>query len=115
MIKQNKILKLILLLLIINGCSRSGIPASDAKNHIGEHATVYGKVYSSKLTRGGTVLLDVGGAYPNEEFSVVEFHGDSDYHELVKLEGETISVTGTIKDYRGKPEIIISSPSDISN
>ena len=64
---------------------------------------------------GNVSLLDVGGAYPNEEFSVVEFHGDSDYHELVKVEGETISVTGMIKDYRGKPEIIISSPTDISD
>jgi len=64
---------------------------------------------------GNVSLLDVGGAYPNEDFSVVEFHGDSDYHELVKVEGETISVTGMIKDYRGKPEIIISSPTDISD
>jgi len=108
--------KIILLtLVLLCGCSRSGIPASDAKNHIGEHATVYGKVYQFKLTRTGTAMLDIGGAYPNEQFSVVEFHADRDYHELAKLEGKTISVTGTIKEYRGKPEIVISSLSDISN
>jgi len=107
--------KIILLtLVLLCGCSRSGIPASEAKNHIGERATVYGKVYQSKLTRTGTAMLDIGGAYPNEQFSVVEFRADRDYHELAKLEGETISVTGTIKDYRGKPEIVIASPEEIS-
>jgi hypothetical protein len=49
--------------LMAAGCSRSGIPASEAKNHIGERETVYGKVFGSKLTRAGTALLDVGGAY----------------------------------------------------
>ena len=110
-----KIKIILLTLALLCGCSRSGIPASEAKNHIGEHATVYGKVYQSKLTRTGTAMLDIGGAYPNEQFSVVEFRADRDYHELAKLEGKTISVTGTIKDYRGKPEIVISSLNDISN
>jgi DNA/RNA endonuclease YhcR with UshA esterase domain len=101
--------------LPLASCSRIGIPAGDAKDHIGEQTTVYGRVYSSKLTKSGTVLLDIGGAYPNEEFSVVEFDGDTNFPELVKLEGKIISVTGTIKDFRGKPEIVISSPRDISN
>lgn len=100
--------------LVLCGCSRSGIPASEAAKHVGEHATVYGKVFGSKLTRGGTVLLDIGGAYPNEQFTIVEFHGSDDYGQLVKLEGQTVTVTGTIKDYRGKPEIIIKSPEEIS-
>ena len=112
---KSKLIIIGLASLLAAGCSHSGIPAADAKNHIGEHATVYGKVYQSKLTRTGTAMLDIGGAYPNEQFSVVEFHADRDYHELAKLEGKTISVTGTIKEYRGKPEIVISSLDDISD
>jgi hypothetical protein len=112
---MNKLAPFIISACLLVSCSRSGIPAADAKNHIGEHATVYGRVYQSKLTRNGTALLDIGGAYPNEQFSVVEFRADRDYHELAKLEGKTISVTGTIKEYRGKPEVVISSLDDISD
>src|SRR5579863_4897664 len=86
--------------------AQTKIEAKDASKHVGEKVTVCDKVFSTKLITGSNMtLLNVGGYYPNQLFTVVIKGVDrsrfknqpEDYYK-----GKSISVTGTLIDYKGK-------------
>jgi hypothetical protein len=77
------------------------IPATEAKNHIHEIATVHGKlkhVQAIPVGRYGLgAWLDVDGNYPHQSFNIVQFNCDNaSFLRLKKFEGKEISVTGEI-------------------
>jgi hypothetical protein len=82
------------------------IQAADAAQHVGETVVVSGTVADVHQFRGGSVVLNFGGKYPNEVFEVyiprnlVDTTGDM--HEYV---GKEMVVEGTITLYKDKPEI----------
>ena len=86
----------------------------EAKNHIGENATVRGKVFGVHITAKGDAFLNVGGAYPNAPFTAVCFGGAIPADDLNKLNDKTVSFKGTIKEHNGKPEIILNGADQIS-
>jgi DNA/RNA endonuclease YhcR with UshA esterase domain len=94
------------------------ITAADAKNHIGEEATVCGNVASTRYassTRGQPIFLNLEQPYPNQIFTVVILgrnrakfgNPESEYS------GKRICVTGKIEDYRGVAEIEAKVPGQI--
>jgi len=88
--------------------------SSEAINHIGEFASVKGNVHQVYISSKGNIFLNIDGTYPNNPFSVVIFKSNAHKFPNIKsLEGKTIIVTGTIKLYRGKPEIIVNNPNQI--
>lgn len=91
------------------------ISAGDAENYSGKKVTVCSFVYGVKELP--TInFINVGARYPNNPLTIVIF--SADMHNFNKglevYEDKNICVTGTIKEYRGKPEIIITKPQDIS-
>lgn len=90
------------------------ISTSDAKNHIGESTVVAGTVSEIHVTRKGTVLIDMDGNFPNEHFTAVWLASGAPIAQLQNFEGKSISVKGTIQEYRGRPEIVLTSMSQIS-
>lgn len=98
----------------------SGIPWDEAKYHIGERATVYGPVASTKWatsSRGQPTFINIGNSYPNtNRFTVViwgENRGNFPFAPESHYSGKTISVTGLITSYEGIPEIEVTSPNQI--
>lgn len=90
------------------------ISPEEAKNHIGETVTVSGHVDEFHAAARAS-FLDMGGRYPHETFSAVSFPKSGiSLDELSHFEGKTISVTGKIKLYHGRPEIILTSLGQIS-
>ena len=87
-------------------------PATDAATHAGETGTVIGVLSNVHKGRGSLLFLDIGGVYPDNVFSGVLFmHGpDINFDSLV---GKTLAITGKIKMYHGKPEIIIDSAAQV--
>ncbi len=91
----------------------------DAAKHIGETATVCGVVVSAKFeahARSQPTLLDLGKRYPHAIFTAV-IYGDNRSKfgtPETSLRGKRICVTGQISDYRGKPEIVLTHPSQLS-
>ena len=91
----------------------------DAVRHIGETATVCGVVASAKFeahVRSQPTLLDLGKSYPHAIFTAV-IYGDNRPKfgaPETALRGKRICVTGQISDYRGKPEIVLTDPSQLS-
>lgn len=79
-------------------------------NFVGKTVTTSGKVYSSKDI-GSMVLVNLGAAYPNQLLTIA-FKGSA--KELGKqLTDKTITVTGDVVAYQGKPEIIVTDAAQI--
>ena len=96
------------------------ITVDEASNHIGETLTVCGKVFGGKYlenSNGKPTLINMGASYPNNSFTLVIF-GDIrvnfSYTPEEYLNNKNICVTGLIKMFKGKPEIVVSNESQIT-
>jgi hypothetical protein len=104
---------------IATSSAKSTITAEEAANHIGEAITVCGKVYGGKYldrSNGKPTMLNIGAAYPKNPFTIVIFGDDRgafSYAPEQYLDNKNICVTGLIKLYNGKPEIIVAKESQI--
>jgi DNA/RNA endonuclease YhcR with UshA esterase domain len=91
------------------------IKPSQATSHLGQSATVEGIVSDVyHAASGNAVFIDIGGRYPKNQFAGVIFSDDeAKFPEVDSLRGQTVDLTGTIKLYRGRPEIILTDPTQI--
>jgi DNA/RNA endonuclease YhcR with UshA esterase domain len=57
----------------------------------------------------GTTFINLGGEYPNKKFAgyIAAVSKIISRKQLTMLSGKTVSITGTIELYQGKPEINI--------
>src|SRR5258708_17671537 len=81
---------------------------TEAKKQIGKKQCVSGKVLSVSKSPGGMTFLDFCEDYLACPFTVVVF--PEDLHrvgDLNQLIGKTIEVSGKIKDYDGRAEIVL--------
>jgi len=92
----------------------------DAHKYIGAEKTVCGTVASAKYavrTKGRPTFLNLDQPYPKQIFTVVIWGSDRSKFKNPPetfFKGKRICVTGFIEDYRGKPEIIVRSPDQIT-
>ena len=98
----------------------ASISVNEAAAHVGEYATVCGQVASTNYAsqaNGQPTFLDMGRAYPNQLFTVVIFGSDRGKFGSpeASFQGKAICVTGEIRPYRGKPEIVLHDPSDLTS
>ncbi|HMC85261.1 MAG TPA: hypothetical protein VKI61_07035 [Chitinophagaceae bacterium] len=94
--------------------SQSSIPAAEAAKHIGEKTTVCDKVFGGRFLENANdqpTLLNMGDAYPNNPFTFVIFSADRkkfSYKPEDFLINKNVCVSGEIKEFRGKPQIVVS-------
>src|SRR5258706_359798 len=87
--------------------------AAAAGNHKGETATVRG-VASVYVSKSGVTFIDLDGHGRDAPFTGVIFKDKaSAVRDVQSYNGKYIGITGTIKDYQGKPDIIINDASQI--
>ena len=91
----------------------------DAKGHIGETATVCGVVASAQFeanVQDRPTLFDLGKPSPHAIFTAVIYRDNRSKFGSPEtaLRGKRICVTGQISEYRGKPEIVLTDPSQLS-
>ena len=89
-----------------------------AKDYVGQVATVCGKVagvHQAMRSKGQPTFINLDAAYPNQIFTILIW--GSDRPKFGNLEREyadqNLCVTGAISSYRGIPEIITTSPGSI--
>lgn len=88
---------------------------TEAPNHIGEYAGIRGRVVQVYTSRKGTIFFDYSSNYRNCPFSAVIFASSvKNFENMSQYENQEITVTGQIKSYQGKAEIILNSPNQIS-
>jgi DNA/RNA endonuclease YhcR with UshA esterase domain len=91
----------------------------DAHKYIGMEKTVCGTVASATYairTKGQPTFLNLDKPYPNQIFTIVIWGSDRNKFKNPPesfFKGKRICVTGFIKDYQGKPEIVVRSPDQI--
>jgi DNA/RNA endonuclease YhcR with UshA esterase domain len=109
-------------LLLAFGLALTAIPAAaetiapaEAKAHVGQSVTVEGVVSEVHHAASGKVtFIDMGGHYPNNTFAGIIFSDDANkFPDVDSLGGKTVDITGTIKLYQGRPEIILNDPAQI--
>ena len=107
------------LALATPACSRSPSPGTIAPDqagaHVGQNVTVEGTVSGVHTARSGSAtFIDVGGEYPNNSFTGVIFAGEmASVGDVTDLAGKKVDINGTVRLYRGKPEIVIDSRDQI--
>jgi micrococcal nuclease len=95
------------------------VPDAEAYRHVGKTVTVCGRVKDTtwmEHVRGRPTFLNLGDSYPNHTFTVVIWDDtfakfDAPPHRL--FADSDICVTGRVETYKGKPQIIVRSPSQI--
>jgi len=94
------------------------VPLDSVQFYEGKQITVCAKVmdtYVSK-TNERTTFVNFGKPYPKSIFTVVIFEDDLSnfkYTPSVYLKEKNVCVTGKVKIYNGKPEIIVSKEEQI--
>jgi hypothetical protein len=91
-------------------------PKEGAK-HIGERATVCGRVASARYVvgaKGGPTLLNLDEPYPRQIFTLVIWEDDRPkFGEPEKLKDQSVCAMGMIKEFKGKPEIVLRDPTQL--
>jgi micrococcal nuclease len=94
------------------------LTAAEAKDHIGDRATVCGKVASThyaKSSKGEPTFLNVDEPYPKEVFTILIWGSDREKFGSPETEykGLRVCVTGKITSYRAVPEIVATERGQI--
>ena len=99
-------------------CAEKKLTPAEAGQHVGETATVCGVVASGRYaerTRGRPTFLNLDKPYPEQVFTILIWgenrakFGTPEQSLLHKR----VFVSGAIREYGGKPEIIASEPRQI--
>jgi len=95
------------------------LTASEAKDHVGEKATVCGTVASARYaaqSKGEPTFVNLDKPYPNQVFTILIWGEDLPKFSLKPStwQGKHVCATGTITSYRGVPEIVAKSPDQIA-
>ncbi len=102
------------LMLPITAVRAETVPANQAQAHVGQVVTVKGAVSGIHKSNSGATFLDIGGQYPNNAFAAVIFKDDAGkFPDVGAFGGKTVEVTGSIRLYQGRPEIILNDPAQI--
>jgi len=110
------VIAVILLVAITQRVGQCAAPYSaiEAAKHVGENATVTDRVDGIHQSGKGNIFLNMGGKYPNQAFTAfIPAKGAGQFSDYQKYDGQSVAVSGKITLYRGKPEIVVMSPSQI--
>jgi hypothetical protein len=113
--------KLFLLLITIyfTQISFSQIVSLDSiAKYAGKTVTVCSKVQGTFVSKGEkkTTYISFGNPYPDNTFTAVIFETDLPnfkYNPSEYLKDKNVCITGLVKIYKGKPEIIVNDESQL--
>jgi hypothetical protein len=94
------------------------LTTAEAKDHMGDRATVCGKVVSThhaKSSKGEPTFLNLDEPYPKEIFTILIWGSDREKFGTPEDEykGLRVCVTGKITSYRVRPEIVTTERGQI--
>lgn len=116
-------MKILALLFVFVGISPSALAQSgpkiissdDVGRYLGQTIIVKGVVSADVTSRNNNRFLNMGGVYPNQAFTgYIPSKSASLFSGVPSLTGKTICISGLLKPYRGKPEIIMETSSQLN-
>ena len=109
---------ILLLSIAVLPMAAQSITAADAKKHIGENATVCGKVADERTatsSRGEPTFINLDSTYPNQVFTILIWGEDRKKIGELPRVGAHVCASGMIQNYRGVPEIVVHGSSELRN
>ena len=104
----------ILLLAVSSLFAQKTYTPAQAKDHTDESVIIKGVVDQVSVTKGGQVYFNMGGKYPNNTFSAVILKMNvSKFENYKDFEGKVVLITGKVKIYNSKPEIVLENKEQI--
>ena len=92
------------------------IPFDQARNHLDETQCVTGKVIRVQQRGDGVHYLDFCEDYRLCTFTVVVFpHDLKNIGDVRGLAGKVVEITGEIKDYDERAQIVLENPKQLNN
>jgi hypothetical protein len=85
---------------------------NDFEKHVGKKATLCDTVYSFKILSDTVTILNMGGKYPYQKFTIV-VTGKEIVLNYDHIKGKHICATGDVSLYNNKPEVLIYHPDQI--
>lgn len=90
------------------------IRPDEASNYQGQLVTVRGVVSADTTSARGNRFLNMGDTYPNQAFTGwIPTKNAGTFSVLPNVAGKTCSITGQVQPYKGNPEIVLNSPSQV--
>jgi hypothetical protein len=87
----------------------------NAASYVGQSAIVQGVVDEVHTSDRGNIFLNMGGHYPDQAFTgFIRARDAGAFLNVRSYQGKTVNVNGTIRLYKGKPEIELQSPAQLS-
>lgn len=89
------------------------INLADYKSHLGKIVTICDIVYDVKIVSDTLTLLNMGGAFPNQKFTIA-VKGNKLQLDWVNLKKKHLCVTGVLELYKNTLQIVASEPTQIT-
>ncbi len=110
--------KLILVLAIVFAFGSSimaqkRFSAEEFTKNLNKTGTLCDTVYSLRIVSDTLALLNMGGVYPNQKYTVA-VKGNKITLDYANLKGKPLCVTGVFILYKERPEIVISEPEQVN-
>lgn len=110
----------ILVISSLSSYAQTKITPDEAAKHIGDSVTVCGKIFGGKYfdrAENKITLLNMGAAYPQSPLTIVideagrkNFTTKPEEYYTDKI----VCVVGIVKEYKGKPQIVITKEVEIT-
>jgi hypothetical protein len=112
---MKKVLTAALLFVIYIGSSsaQERFSETDFNKRLGKTGTLCDTIYSLKIVSDTLTLLNMGGVYPNQKYTVA-VKGNKINLNWAGLKGKPLCVTGVFILYKGRPEIEVAEPDRIN-
>lgn len=115
--KKNLTFIIIAIFYCLSASAQTKITIDEASEHYGETVTICNELYGGKfIEKSKITLLDFGGSYPSNKVTVlINFADRKNFPDKPELfyEKKDVCITGKLIEFKGKPELIITKPSDI--
>jgi DNA/RNA endonuclease YhcR with UshA esterase domain len=87
----------------------------EVSKHIGETVTVKGKVDEVHTSGKGNLFLNFGGHHPQQALTAfIPVKNAAMFPTAPELQGKIVEVSGLVKLYQNKPEIVLEAPEQLN-
>lgn len=106
--------------LLARGQGKQTITPEEASNYLRQSMTVCGKVVGAEYLvrgKGQPTFLNLNQPYPNHIFTIVIFGSERDRFDKppeIFYDGKDVCVSGLIVEHKGKPQMVVKDPSQIT-
>ena len=97
----------------MNAAAQQSFSKINFDKNLGKTGTLCDTVYSLYIASDTLTLLNLGGAYPNQKYTVA-VKGHKINLNWTSLKGKPLCVTGVFILYKERPEIEITEPGQIN-